>query len=254
MSKKAKANKPEGKKTFWKKLTQNRGLTAMIAALAVALVVGIVVLISMKTDGKVVAPRGPHIQISSDFYHVAPEGLDLNNAISVKNETTAKDYLRQHGGYSADMEPKPYDKGWYIFDDNGIARQYRDENGKIHDLPKEEQVEHIDVVMNGAPLQIIGDVKMHFVVYKSGENVARCFQYFILTDKTDMEFLQAALNRCGISNVKQVSNLVVEVDLDTKQIMDTMGHSNEPGLIVDVNMSLTNYLKNLEEQYGVKVQ
>ena len=67
MSKKAKANKPEGKKTFWKKLTKNRGLTAMIAALAVALVVGIVVLISMKTDGKVVAPRGPHIQIAGEI-------------------------------------------------------------------------------------------------------------------------------------------------------------------------------------------
>lgn len=244
-----KKNQKGKKKNFWKILSENRGLTAVIAALAVALVVGIVVLVSMNT-GKKKPPKAPSISVGEDFYHVAPEGQDIKNAITLKNATNAKEIIRKEGAFSSGEDLLPYEKGWCIFDEDGWVRRYRDENGEIHDLPKEEWFE--DIMNGGDPLQIIGGLEMHFVLYKNGENAERCYQYYVLTDKSDMEFLLSALNRCGYQNVKQESNLVASVELDQKQIIEEMQLYQAEEETVTPDISVEKYVMYLQERYGMK--
>ena len=246
--KKAASKKPVEKKSFWKKLLENRGLTATVAALAVVLVVVLIVVL-VQSGKKDSAPKGPSVQISADFQHEIPKEFDENDYITMKNETTAtvKDYLRVNGGYSADIPPKFYEKGWYIFDDDGIARKYRDLEGNIHNLPKEEQIEHTDVVLQGAPLLIVGDVKMHYLIYKDAQDLpAACYLYFTLSDKNDMEYLLNALVRCGMENPKQVSDTVAEVVWDATKIANLLQKD-----ALEASTDVTAFMGYLGQTFGV---
>lgn len=228
----------------WKKFAANRGLSVIITALAVVLVAAIVVAIVIKVDKN--RHKGPGVEISEDFYHETPEGLEENAVVELKN-SNAKDYLCKEGGYSENAEPKPYEKGWYIFDRFGVARRYRDEKGEIHDLPLDEQVEHVDVLMgDGIPLQVFGNVKTHVLVYKNKEatEAEACYMYFVLDDETDMFCLLDALQACGFLEVQQVSDTVAEIVMDNEGIAV---------LLNDYSMenTLDNFLKYLREVYGV---
>ena len=241
-----KSKMPKWLQNIWQKFAANRGLSAVIAALAVVLVAAIVVAIVVKVELKN-RPKGPGVQITQDFYHETPEGLDVKNLVQLKSED-AKEYLCRAGAYSPTAEPKPYEKGWYIFDNNGIARKYRDDEGKIHDLPLSEQVEHVDVTMGaGIPLQIFGDVKIQCLVYKNAEGTQpkAYYLYFTLSDKTDMECLLWALKSCGFAEIQQVSDTVAEIAMDEYDIADEMYALYE-------EYNLETLLKYLELQYNVK--
>ncbi len=245
--------KPFSFKALWKKISSKRGLTAIIAALAVALVVAIVVLVVMKANEKK-PPEGPHIKISEDFYHEPPEGMDLEDAVSLINKETAKEVIALEGGYTGNEPPVPYDKGWYVFDEDGVARRYRDDSGEVHDLPEADWYEDIT---RGDPLEMAGDVSIHFVVYQDGENVACCYQYYVLTDKADMEVLLSALNRMGYTAEKS-SDTVAMVELSAEKISEEISALEEVPADADpvdtpvVTMEV--YLKYLADRYGAKVQ
>ena len=237
----------EPKKGFWQKLFSDKKRTIIIASVsAVVLIAGIVLGVVLWGNGAK-NKNAEKVKITDDFSHVVPKGFSADDIITMKNEETAKDYLCHAGGY-AGIEPEPYDKGWYIYDEDAIARRYKDESGEIHALPI---AEYRDATLTGAPLQILGSVKMHFIVYR-GEDVAEaCYMYFVLNVPAEMDFLEQALDACGLPEHERVSDTVVEVVMDRLQIREALetGLTAEEAEKVD---TLTNFLTWLGKTYEVK--
>lgn len=249
-----KAKKDFSFKAIRKWFSTRQGLTAIVAALAVMLVIAVVVLIVVSNDKKE-EPKGPHIKISEDFDHEAPEGMNLDDAITLVNEDTAKDVVRREGVYSSDAEPVAYDKGWYVFDEDGYARKYRDMDGNVHALPENEW--YTDP-MRGDPLELLGSVSIQFVVYPDGDNVACCYHYYVLTDPADMDIMLSAMNRMGFGGdkVTKMSDTVIEVLLDQEAVQEEFTVQVEdvtadPAADV-AEVTVDEYLKYLEERYGAK--
>lgn len=244
--KKAAETAKEPKKGFWQKLFSNKKRTIIIASVTVVVLIAGVVL-GIVLGGGAKNKNAEKVKITDDFSHVVPKGFSADDIITMKNEETAKDFLCRTGGY-AGVEPEPYDKGWYIYDEDAIARRYKDEDGKIHALPV---ADYRDATLTGVPLQILGSVKMHFIVYRGEEVAEACYMYFILNVPAEMDFLEQALDACGLPEHKKVSDTVVEIVMDRDLIQETL----EAGLLVEEAEkadTLTNFLTWLGKFYEVK--
>ena len=206
----------ESLRNLWQSVLRHKKRTALVAATVVVVIVGVV--LGIVWGSKAAKENAPAtVQISADFTHEVPEGFATDDIITLRNDT-AKEFLRKYGGFTND-ELIPYEKGWYIFDEDGVARRYRDPDGNIKALPV---ADYKDAATVGTPLYIVGDVKMHFLVYCGESRAEWCYQYFVLSDKSDMEFLLAAMNSCGLSDYVQVSDTVVEIKWDATMISDAV--------------------------------
>ena len=236
-----KSKMPKWLQNIVKKCSENRGLSAVIAALAVVLVVAIVVAVVIKVDKKY-GKKGPGVQISEEFYHETPKGFEVENAVQFV-DSDAKDYLCDGTGYSLTTQPVAHENGWMVFDSDGWARRYRDEEGELHDLPKDEWQE---MIYQPAPLPLLGGVETSVVVYKDAEvdKVEAVYLYFIVSDASDLTCLFEVLKGQGYTEVSQAADTVVEITMnsdDITQLMETNGMEN----------TMANYQRYLEQVMGV---
>ena len=195
-------------------------------------------------------PQGPKKEITADYAHPIPQDLEYDGTLTLKNEKNYKDFLVRSGSYSGAAEPLYYydengeEAGWYLYDENGWVYGWKGYDGTEHKLPKDEQFESTQVLMEGEPLLIGGDVKVHIIVYlKDGSPVA-CYRHFILSEAADMDVLLTALERSSL-NAEKVSDTVALEVLDQAAIEEELGNTIAENL-------QTEYAGLMNQRFGAK--
>lgn len=194
---------------------------------------------------------GPATPITEGYSHHSPLDLEYDGTLTLKNEKNYKDFLIQSGSYSSVAEPLYYydemgeEVGRYLYDENGWVYGWKAYDGTEHELAKDAQFEATQVLINGEPLLIAGDVKAHFIVYlKEGSPVA-CYRHFILSDATDMDVLLDALTRSG-QKAQKVSDTVALEIVDQAAIQEELGNSAQ-----EDNLQVA-YAALMNQRFGAK--
>ena len=234
--------KTEKKVSAWQKFTKKQGLSAIVAALAVVLVAVIIVAITMTVEKKKEEKeKGPGVKISENFTHTSPKGLEEKNIIEYINNN-AREYLAEGTGYSLQTAPRVWEDGWFVYDNDGIARRYRDDEGVIHALPENNWDES---VLEAAPFPVLSGVKSHVLVYKTddGTKPEACYVYFVLEDKLDMACLYEVLESKGFTTIEQSSETVAEVKWNSDDMKNFLESNN-------MDYTLANFERYLEVVLG----
>ena len=166
---------------------------------------------------------GPTKEITSDYAHPIPQDLEYTGTLTLKNEDGYRDMLAQAAGYNGIGQPLPYyddngeEAGRYLADDTGWVYGWMDFEGKTHELPKDEQFESFDLVMNGEYLMMDGEVTVHIIIYMLNDTPVACYRHYILSDADDMDALLTALVRSGVTAEKVSATVALEA-LDAEAV------------------------------------
>ena len=225
-------------------------MAILVIVLTAAAVAGFYLLGNGEPVEDAPVPQGPKKEITADYAHPIPQDLEYDGTLTLKNEKNYKDFLVRSGSYSSASEPLYYydengeEAGWYLYDENGWVYGWKGYDGTEHELPKDEQFESTQVLMEGEPLLIGGDVKVHIIVYlKDGSPVA-CYRHFILSEAADMDVLLTALERSSL-NAEKVSDTVALEVLDQAAIEEELGNTIAENL-------QTEYAGLMNQRFGAK--